>query len=88
MMAKLKGPTFETPESEKERRPLEVYDEDVEPPSSRVVFFACPFCDTSVKAYVWSLAGGGKRCGCGAMFSYYGGAMHWADLAKRPGVAQ
>lgn len=26
----------------------------------------CPFCGRVVRAYIWSLAGGGKRCGCGA----------------------
>lgn len=34
----------------------------------------CPFCEAEVVAYVWSLAGGGKRCSCGAMFSAYGNA--------------
>lgn len=27
----------------------------------------CPFCGATVKAYVWSLAGGGKKCPCGAL---------------------
>lgn len=27
----------------------------------------CPFCLRSVRAYVWSLAGSGKRCECGAL---------------------
>jgi hypothetical protein len=27
----------------------------------------CPFCGAEVKVYVWSLAGGGKRCNCGAL---------------------
>ena len=30
------------------------------------IWLNCPFCKASVKAYVWSLAGGGKRCECGA----------------------
>ena len=30
----------------------------------------CPFCNTAVTAYVWSLAGSGKKCpGCNA--------IHW-----------
>jgi len=36
-------------------------------------WITCPFCDKEVIAYVWSIAGGGKRCpNCGAMHSYYG----------------
>lgn len=33
----------------------------------------CPFCGTRVKAYVWSLAGSGKKCpNCRAVhYSYY-----------------
>jgi ribosomal protein S27E len=27
----------------------------------------CPFCGAVVVAYVWSLAGSGKRCTCGAL---------------------
>jgi hypothetical protein len=27
----------------------------------------CPFCDVVTEAYVWSLAGSGKRCECGAV---------------------
>jgi hypothetical protein len=30
-------------------------------------YVTCPFCGAEVKAYVWSLAGGGKRCPCGAL---------------------
>jgi hypothetical protein len=33
---------------------------------SRIVI-RCPFCKACVVAYTWSLAGSGKRCGCGAM---------------------
>lgn len=32
----------------------------------------CPFCNAVVTAYIWSLAGHGKKCTCGAMHSYYG----------------
>lgn len=33
----------------------------------------CPFCNTRVTAYVWSMAGGGKKCpGCGAMHTGFG----------------
>ena len=30
-------------------------------------FIECPFCYADVEAYIWSLAGGGKRCDCGVM---------------------
>lgn len=33
---------------------------------------ACPFCQSEVVAYIWSLAGGGKRCPCGAIHSSQG----------------
>lgn len=32
------------------------------------VYILCPFCRERVKAYVWSLEGSGKKCGCGAKF--------------------
>lgn len=33
----------------------------------------CPFCETITTAYVWSLAGSGKKCsGCGAMHTSFG----------------
>lgn len=32
----------------------------------------CPFCGCTTEAYVWSLAGSGKRCGdCGALHVYH-----------------
>ena len=51
---------------------IEIKRETVEYPSSRVVFFNCPWCHQEIKAYVWSLSGSGKKCGCGAMFSKWG----------------
>jgi hypothetical protein len=36
------------------------------------VYIVCPFCGTENKAYLWSLAGSGKRCQCGAKHTYYG----------------
>ena len=37
------------------------------------VWITCPFCDTKVEAYIWSLAGSGKRCpGCGAIHHWLG----------------
>ena len=32
------------------------------------VFVECPFCQTEVEAFIWSLAGSGKKCPkCGAV---------------------
>jgi hypothetical protein len=39
-----------------------------ERPGRTSVVIQCPFCGVTVVAYVWSLAGSGKRCpGCGAL---------------------
>lgn len=44
----------------------------------------CPFCDTKFFAYIWSLAGIGKRCpDCGAMFGSGGVAYKRRDLNER-----
>lgn len=50
-------------------------------------FFTCPFCSRSVTARTWSLAGGGKRCECGAMIGWRmslgeHSAYHWIDESK------
>lgn len=29
----------------------------------------CPFCSAKVLCYLWSLAGSGKRCSCGALIT-------------------
>lgn len=60
-----------------ESRKFKVVDEYIEHPSSVVIEFDCPFCHIAVKAYLWSLSGGGKRCKCGAFFSRHGVARHW-----------
>lgn len=39
------------------------------------VYIICPFCGVKVTAYLWSLAGRGKRCPCGAKFDAYGTAV-------------
>lgn len=59
------GPEFD-------ERPYKVHKTDIEPPSSIAVYFNCPWCRVEIKAYVWSFAEVGKRCGCGAIFSYLG----------------
>jgi hypothetical protein len=36
-------------------------------------YITCPFCNTEAKTFIWSLAGGGKRCpGCKAMHTHWG----------------
>lgn len=40
----------------------------LKPPSSNFSICRCPFCQGETKAYWWSLAGGGKKCYCGAKY--------------------
>lgn len=42
-------------------------------------YITCPFCNASVKTYVWSIAGGGKRCPCGALHTSLGATYKRAD---------
>lgn len=35
-------------------------------------YITCPFCQVEVKVYLWSLAGSGKKCPCGAKHSHFG----------------
>lgn len=42
-------------------------------PHTASILITCPFCQTDVRAYVWSLAGSGKKCpGCGAIHTSFG----------------
>lgn len=41
------------------------------------VFITCPFCHDEIEAYSWSLAGGGKRCTCGALHGPGGMTTGW-----------
>lgn len=41
------------------------------------VIVTCPFCGADIEAYKWSLAGGGKRCTCGALHGWLGGSRRW-----------
>ena len=46
--------------------------------------FNCPFCFYPIVAYIWSFAGGGKRCSnCGAIAA---GGMLWQARRRRPVV--
>lgn len=35
-------------------------------------FITCPFCGEETKAFLWSLAGSGKKCTCGVIHTGYG----------------
>ena len=38
----------------------------------------CPFCGTETKAYIWSMAGKGKKCdGCEAIHYNHGQSYIW-----------
>lgn len=42
-------------------------------PGTSYFYGTCPFCDTEAKIYIWSLAGGGKKCsGCESDFCSFG----------------
>jgi hypothetical protein len=44
----------------------------LKPPSSNYSNIKCPYCSASVRAYWWSISGGGKKCHCGAMHNSAG----------------
>lgn len=74
-MARAKGPRFEDVEGVEDREFAIISSRSAHGRST--VTISCPFCSASVVAYTWSLAGGGKRCGCGALFGSTGVARHW-----------
>ena len=55
-----------------EVRGYKVHRAGLEHVSSNTIYFDCPWCGNEVKAYVWSLCGGVKRCSCGAIFGGFG----------------
>lgn len=52
--------------------PYVVTAQGLKPPSSNWSDIRCPFCKATVRAYHWSLYGGGKKCTCGAKHNGYG----------------
>lgn len=66
-----------------ECRQIVVHRVGLEHKSSNTIYFYCPFCRDEVKAYVWSLVGGGKRCDCGALFAGGSGrAYQWREVVN------
>lgn len=53
-------------------RRYEVVRTGLKPPSSNWSDIKCPWCGQTVRAYWWSIAGGGKKCPCGAKHSSLG----------------
>lgn len=44
------------------------------------VYFNCCFCGVEIKAFIWSLCGGGKRCtNCKAIYSQTGDGYQWKE---------
>lgn len=78
-MSVTKGPRFiDTPDRDLvESRRYEV-GRRREAVGKTTIEIRCPFCERTTDVYVWSLSGGGKRCGCGALFGSTGFAYHWA----------
>lgn len=85
-MAKKKGPTWEqinAPGANNiEARQSGGYLRKITQMGKTRVVLRCPFCKGEVTAYVWSLSGGGKRCGCGAMAGGEGTFYHFADRGQ------
>ena len=87
-MPKIKGPTWDdihkTGANNIESRDCGGYGRILRGMGKTRVELTCPFCKVPVTAYLWSLAGGGKRCDCGAMAGRDGTFHHFADRAGTP----
>lgn len=81
-MAKRKGPTWaqinEAGSNQIETRSGGGYIRKRSEMGRTRVDLKCPFCKTTMTAYLWSLAACGKRCTCGAMCSGRGDFHHFA----------
>jgi len=60
--------------SKKERRNYTITAERSDHGKSSVDI-KCPFCGSITTAYLWSLAGSGKKCECGAKHTYLNGTI-------------
>ena len=48
------------------------------------VFVTCPFCQEEVEAYIWSMAGSGKKCPkCGAVHKWNSGMSIRKDASQQ-----
>ena len=47
-------------------------------------YIVCPYCGATVKAFIWSLAGGGKKCECGALHGGWGYTIAPVHKPKKP----
>lgn len=36
-----------------------------------IMMVKCPFCEEKCEVYIWSFAGSGKRCSCGALLGRF-----------------
>lgn len=83
-MAKRKGPTWDqihAPGSNKiEHRPSGGYFNKRTQMGKTRIDLRCPFCNSVVTAYLWSLPNG-KRCDCGAMAGRDGTFHHFTQGA-------
>lgn len=52
-------------------RLAEVVSENRRPAGRSTLTVRCPFCDCTIEARLWSIAGSGKRCYCGAVLRRY-----------------
>ena len=63
-------------------RLAEVTQERRRPAGRSTVTVRCPFCEVETEARLWSLAGSGKRCECGALLKRYNAT---GDVIAEPG---
>ena len=82
-MAKPKGPKWADVHDPKQANRIDrrgfSYSRKIVQMGKTRIWITCPFCKGTVEAYLWSLAGGGKRCDCGALFGSFGECYHFAD---------
>lgn len=83
-----KGPTWNEIEDPKNDNLIEIrdcggYKHKERRMGKTRMLLTCPFCHTDLWAYSWSLAGGGKRCQCGALAGGDGLFRHFADRSKK-----
>lgn len=53
-----------------------------------IAYVTCPFCGVETMCYIWSLAGSGKKCPCGAKHSGQGYTTRPAPAGATDEVAQ